>query len=224
MDNHPDNDCPACPLSATAKGNPYSDLFSVIQDRISNYVVAMFTQMGVYSLSMAERDVVLTQRVRCRGCAAAVFEGEQQQIWPLRLASSNPTSCAQVSSAILKPSSFSGRISGPAGGPPTRASQPLLEALRLLLCSDRRCTQAGCTIQHSPSQPQVPSRRRVQGIHEIQGWQVLPSLWLSCTRGRKGRRSCCRRNSRGRSGSSSSSSRGGGCAGCRCCQHTSLQS
>jgi hypothetical protein len=34
------------------------------------------------------------QHVRCRRCTAAVFEGEQQQIW--KLAQSNPTSYEQV--------------------------------------------------------------------------------------------------------------------------------
>jgi hypothetical protein len=39
------------------------------------------------------------QHVRCLPCAAAMFEGELQQIW--RLACSNPTSCAQVSKLLV---------------------------------------------------------------------------------------------------------------------------
>jgi hypothetical protein len=39
------------------------------------------------------------QRVRRRRCAAAVSEGELQQLW--RLAHSNPTFCAQVSKRLV---------------------------------------------------------------------------------------------------------------------------
>ena len=88
---------------APAEGNPYlNDLFWVIYDRL-----ATFTQMGAtFTMSSAERGVALTQeefpggqRVRGRRCAAAVSEGERQQLW--RLARSNPTSCAQVSKRLV---------------------------------------------------------------------------------------------------------------------------
>jgi hypothetical protein len=48
------------PFLAQAEGNPYlSDLFWVICDRLATFTG---TQMGVYSLSSAERGMALTQR------------------------------------------------------------------------------------------------------------------------------------------------------------------
>jgi hypothetical protein len=65
------------PFFAQAKGNPYlNDLFWVIYDRL-----AMFTQIGAFSLASAAKGgihlgrVTCGQRVRYWRCAAAVFRG-----------------------------------------------------------------------------------------------------------------------------------------------------
>ena len=88
------NDMTTFPLVAHAEGNPYlNNLSWVIYDKLS-----MIIQIDAYCGPHPGR-APCCQRVHCPGCAAAVFEGELQQI--LQLACSNPTSCEQVSKHLV---------------------------------------------------------------------------------------------------------------------------
>jgi hypothetical protein len=95
------------PLFAPAEGNPYlNDLVWVIYETTTSSQCSRKwarTRCSRLREASSRRSSPCQfprgQRVRCRRCAAAVFEGERQQIW--RSARSNSTFCAQVSKRLV---------------------------------------------------------------------------------------------------------------------------